>query len=270
MPKPQGFCIFCGSSNLSKEHFWSEWMHPYFPKEPGVKLSSYHANIHGKTRVPLAPPTHMVRDGGALTKKLRVVCKKCNETWMSQVETKAKPILVPLLKGDATSLDKVQQTALSEWIAMKSFVAEHSQKDGAIYPAEVRKQFKANKTIPQPFQISVAQCNDPFWACAYRRDAAQVRRTRGLPVTGKSKNIQAISFGVGKLFIQVFSTTYPDAGVRFNPTSAMPVKVLWPIQDEVLCWPPSRPLTSAEAHGIALSLDQFFRKPNVLYEERAS
>ena len=32
--KPPGKCIFCGASNLSKEHFWSEWASPLLPNYP--------------------------------------------------------------------------------------------------------------------------------------------------------------------------------------------------------------------------------------------
>jgi len=44
------------------------------------------------------------RRGHREKKKLRVVCEKCNNGWMSEIENDSKPILTPFLNGDWQNL----------------------------------------------------------------------------------------------------------------------------------------------------------------------
>ena len=44
--------------------------------------------------------------------KARVVCGDCNNGWMSDLENDhAKPVLTPLITGDATKMEIIQQVA---------------------------------------------------------------------------------------------------------------------------------------------------------------
>src|SRR5271156_2823255 len=58
--------------------------------------------------------------------KPHVVCRPCNNDWMSGLETAAELILRPLMLGKATHLDRRSQTILATWACMKNMVAEFS------------------------------------------------------------------------------------------------------------------------------------------------
>src|SRR6266566_295420 len=45
MPKPQGRCIFCGRTGLTKEHIWADWLKKFIPKNM-KQYTSLSATIH--------------------------------------------------------------------------------------------------------------------------------------------------------------------------------------------------------------------------------
>src|SRR4051812_4197374 len=117
-------CIFCGGGNIrgnsmSKEHLWPEWMHPYLPKLPGAKKEDSYVRKTNKT---IVQKYKKAQQGHAYTKTLKVVCKNCNETWMSQIEENAKPILIPLLQGLSFALNEIDNVKLATWFALKIMV----------------------------------------------------------------------------------------------------------------------------------------------------
>ena len=57
---------------------------------------------------------------------MRHVCKTCNETWLSNnVEVPAKPILIPLIKGERVDIDSAAQKILATWAAKTVMTAEY-------------------------------------------------------------------------------------------------------------------------------------------------
>jgi hypothetical protein len=84
---PPRRCVFCGKGGtrgnpMSEEHLWPTWMHPYLPinKEYG-KHEMYGTVIDRIFRTIRKKP----QMGQVFTMRIQnVVCKNCNETWMSQ------------------------------------------------------------------------------------------------------------------------------------------------------------------------------------------
>ena len=82
-------CAFCPTAaSLSGEHLWSAWMGDLFPgdkrftnkNETGKIVSDWHSS--------------------ELNWKAKVVCRECNNTWMSAIENDhAKPAMSDLIRG---------------------------------------------------------------------------------------------------------------------------------------------------------------------------
>lgn len=112
-------CIFCGAPADSREHLLPNWLGSIFPSdEPavhfrevgGVKKSWQRARFDEKTKV---------------------VCKECNEGWMSQLEQFAKPILAgPISRGGACALDLRAQWIAAQWAAKTSYVFQTLAPEG--------------------------------------------------------------------------------------------------------------------------------------------
>src|SRR5687768_16748018 len=85
-------CIFCGANADSKEHFWSEWLHPLIVQPiPNQRhdreIYTYYTNAERQ----LSGPRN--RQGGIHTVRIRAVCRKCNNGWMNRLESEARPTL---------------------------------------------------------------------------------------------------------------------------------------------------------------------------------
>src|SRR5208283_3172946 len=81
-------CAFCSySGKLSREHTVSEWIAGFFP---GKTTSWFSSNSESQT---------FTRK--SVDWKAREVCASCNNTWMSDIEGEAKPILTPLITGES-------------------------------------------------------------------------------------------------------------------------------------------------------------------------
>src|SRR5260370_38193237 len=96
-------CAFCEHvGKLSSEHIVSQWLSKLFPGPITVKYGSG-GNI----------PEEFQTD--SMDYKAKVVCKKCNETWMSDIESKhAKPVLTPLVTGQSgIPIDKTSAHSLA-------------------------------------------------------------------------------------------------------------------------------------------------------------
>lgn len=112
-------CIFCDSANdLTGEHGYPKWFFELFPEgiitvqnlsDPRQKWS-FKRTRKGKHKHAIVA---------------NVVCKPCNTGWMANLEGLAKPILVPLIKGERVTLDRRQQALLTVWTVKTCMVHEH-------------------------------------------------------------------------------------------------------------------------------------------------
>lgn len=267
MPNPQRFCIFCGGGNLSKEHvFWPEWVSPLMGKKPDDRRQeTFSDNLNPRTLEPVSTSKQLVRPGHNSTKKLRVVCKTCNETWMSRLEDQAKTVLLPLIAGaNVVTLDRERQTIIATWIALKVLVAEHAQPDTTVHSPEARKKFMDSPTVPPGMSVWIARCASESWEAGYKRYAASIKRSPVPMIKGELKNVQALTFGVGYFFAHVLSTTLPGKSFSFESVDKGAIIPLWPISADSISWPPPRTITAGEANNISRTLSEFFSSPGIV------
>lgn len=127
--KQQRKCLFCGNSDLTKEHVFPKWIFtivrkPFEPfKESGHpldvsnesvadRLPRFAENVSGGRRVP--------RDNFTL----RLFCKACNNGWMSHAEGLAKRLIGHLLLVNTTppSFTPQESYELAHWALLKALV----------------------------------------------------------------------------------------------------------------------------------------------------
>src|ERR1039457_52556 len=92
-------CIFCGRSGdtveITREHVWADWLKEYIPKND-VRHTALHGIIERDGSL-----QHTIRTwgGDAQSRRLRIVCRCCNNGWMGKLQEHAKDILIPLISG---------------------------------------------------------------------------------------------------------------------------------------------------------------------------
>ncbi len=156
--RPQRLCIFCGRPRLTREHVWADWLKRYIPKT-AANYSYLSATLH-----PAHSEFQRKKISGDLrSRKLRVVCTSCNTGWMSQLQERAKPYLLPLIHGDTTAFYTDAQQLLSAWIAMFVMVAEHFDRYKVVSTNRERRYLRKELRAPPNWRIWIGDYQHGNW-----------------------------------------------------------------------------------------------------------
>ncbi|MGO9492714.1 MAG: hypothetical protein ACLPZY_10550 [Terracidiphilus sp.] len=144
-------CAFCMQpAKLSGEHVHSDWMNTII-RGPWKREMNSSLGLNVK------------HDSPELNWKIKVVCEKCNNGWMSRLEDKiAKPVLTPLIGGEV-NIPIPQSSADSiAAFAFKTAIIIDLLRDGdgfePFFSRRIRANFKKTHAIPN---------NVNMWMCAY-------------------------------------------------------------------------------------------------------
>lgn len=264
--KAQRTCIFCGNKGgISKEHFWPDWLGQYFTKTASDgNISELHI---AEGLLPKVLQFRRQRQGSVLTKKIRVVCKSCNNGWMSALEKKVKPILVAGIRGHSLELSQAQLAELAHWACVKAIVGEHAEGEMALTPSEDRFLFFRQSKIPDYFRIYIGR-HSALTQLAYLRHSTTVSRTMAGPnpplPSGISRNIQSITFLVGPVFFHVLSSRVNDFDLD-GVIKYSQVERLWPHPTAPINIGSLAVVHSKNLLSLTNSLDQLLALPGVKY-----
>jgi hypothetical protein len=106
-------CLFCPNPVDSAEHIWSHWiLEDLRPTEPiQIKI--------GKAVRKLVDDPEV---------RIKCVCQRCNNGWMSEIESENKPHMLALMNDKPTLLTPTQQKILARWAILKAIVLDGSSK----------------------------------------------------------------------------------------------------------------------------------------------
>ena len=180
---------------------------------------------------------------------------------MSTLETAAKSVLIPLIRGEPSKITEASALVLAQWVALKIMVGEHNQRGDAVVTPQERVRFRATQQMPENLRIWLARCGVGGWKTAYRRQAGTVSLTPEIQIRSQIKNIHSITFGVGDLLVHVLHATVPDLKLDLSLSQPGIVLPLYPITGP-MDWPPDRGVSAAEASYLAETLDRLFRDKN--------
>jgi hypothetical protein len=224
-------CIFCGSPADSKEDLFPRWI---------LKRVV--------TRQPLyrqmgdAPP-EITEDQEV---RLPCVCQKCNNTWMSGMETTVKKFLGPMIDDFSIPLDRQYQQNLTEW-AVKCAMCNDAVEPHPRYFTEAEcRAFKLKRTIPAQTLVFVAR----FTGRSLDSNGVDFTliepKSGDLLVRGHVYNMM-----VGHVVLQVVSwhtePQHKEKAVRVKvadgPWDKLTIQI-WTIQKRSVNWPPPMSLTT--------------------------
>jgi hypothetical protein len=210
-------CIFCGSTEkLTYEDTWPEWTRPSTRTLPGKKArqSLYTYDV-------LTERPNIV--GKMPRLRRRIVCRACNNGWMSRLENATKPLLEPLIFGRSHELSSRDRMVLATW-AVKTAVTLNEVSPGSklVFPAAIYEHFTQVELEPPPrhrVYVSRVVPTNPR-----ERDHVHGRMLSG-PVQAASLvylMVGDVIFRVVGDFVGSPSPPYPE---RFS--------MLWPVQGPI-------------------------------------
>ena len=235
-----GSCYWCSALADSDEDIISQWIERELAPPPALvvgqpRLQKYeHGRVHR---------WHIQR---LATKKIRVraVCRRCNNGWMSRQETTVQPLLAPLIRGHGRRLSHQDQLEIAFWASIKSAVcdARPGSTDGGLASEATRESIYVQHRPPDDMLVRLA---------AYE-GAYDVRLMSpwsvGQGSAGQPLAQWATTIVLGHLVVQVVGRT---GSVHAHVLDQLSGGVhdgrsftIWPPQPSSVEWPPREILTA--------------------------
>lgn len=233
-------CAFCPhTAKLSAEHIWSQWMRKLFPsKRFNFIQRDMEGNIVGIWNKPDIDVT------------AKVVCKPCNEGWMSNLENNhAKTAMSDLILGKKEfTITHTQAQAIARFAFKTAVVVDHMKRDVELFfPRPVRHQFRHSLKIPRSVQMWLSGYLPmgsgnllPFWY------------NDSFP-GGRHLKLYVCTYAVGHFAFQLVAADVLDVP-SFSPHESFEHLSIpfWPTLPGVIKWPPADVLrTRGDFEGFA-------------------
>jgi hypothetical protein len=247
-------CEFCGRARVTEEHFLPRWLDL-------VLESRTPDDIHHqqKQNASLGSEGHIwteiskKRQGPVRTKKVRAVCRQCNQRWRGQIQDKAKPILTPLIINEERILSESDLHIVAQWMVMTVMTFEFDDRPTVAVPAFQRIQLYRSQSIPEGWKVWIGRYSGQEWKERPRHVAGKMSKDG----TATSYNTQATTIVLGSLILYAFSTTESD-DIEPRPDNlpnAVGLIQIWPPRDEALEWSQVAIINDAQANEIASWLE---------------
>jgi hypothetical protein len=254
-------CTFCGGFKISKEHVFPDWLKELFPRDADTTHTATHFDWPKNfiTKVPIEKRKY--RQGHVGAQKVRVVCERCNNGWLSALEEHTKPILLPLISGENCNLPLNSQTALATWAVKTSMTAEYLRPRDKGITQDERTWLMEYQVPPLNWFVWIATYDDETW------QNLRIYQNRGrlddTPVSDASRAkyyIQSTTFGIGHVLFLTISSTFPEIGDKFTGREVDGLIQIWPPRPRSIIWPLARVLADPQANAVAniLSMTRIF------------
>lgn len=179
----------------------------------------------------------------AFSDTVRRTCGKCNNGWMHDLEVRARPILTPLIHGEAASLDPIRVQIVAFWLA-KTFMMLSCAHKGVIVPAAHFHELYASQGAPRQSLIAIG-CAD-VWRQEILDFHYPLRLNGPFDLRSTETNAYAISMRVGKFIAHMLGHRIPNA--RLYPEVSLPdaMTEIWPASRPI-AWPPAVTISDADS-----------------------
>jgi hypothetical protein len=223
-----GECAFChNTAKITGEHIWSDWMNTILPPSSGYTFQKVEHD------------GSVTQEFGAkkLDMRANVVCKDCNEGWMSRLESKfAKPAMVDLILGNRIGqLSKKRAFGLSLFAFKTAIITNRSLPESEFFFNETdRFQFRESFTIPLGVTMFLV-CMEQNFSGAFR--------SHNIFFTNQRPNLtlNVCSFRIGRFGFQVISgKPVTVTNVESLPTPPGLTAEFYPTLQPQLRWPRNR------------------------------
>ena len=234
-------CIFCGTGKPTKEHVFGKWLYRHLPRNM-LNYDKLTATQH-RTRSVFRVKT---RSGDPRSLSVRCACRVCNNGWMSHLQELAKPIVTPMALGKPVVLDAHRQIHVATWAAMVTMTSDFDDPAMSAISQTQRDYLFVQGLPPQSLRVWIGHMPPGLWRPRWIRHPIAIADTDEEAARGhRVLNTLTSTHVIGQLFLHIFSCLFPDIllGWRLPPRADVRLHQIWPLQRELVVWPPKPPLT---------------------------
>lgn len=202
-----------------------------------------------------------------LSARVRAFCEPCNTGWMSQIESAAKPIVGPMVRGITTTLDAAAQETVANFVVVKGLVAvQGSRTPQPIPDSHYRRVWAAEGAPANTVRVWIGERRS--FPTSGRPSRATFFDSHFMPVTNAARPFpmprdfsryiseggvfNGTIFQLGHFFGLAIQHDWPGLQVRPEPGSDAERALIpiWPT-DRTVKWPPSLPVdVLGDAHKV--------------------
>ena len=196
-------------------------------------------------------------------------CSRCSNVWMERLESKARPLLVPMIHGVHCKLNQSNQTSIAAWLLKTAmdFDLRTVPKIGVTYytPEECHAMMSSN-FIPSDTRMFLAEFRGTPPTFVNHAMGVEVDPTTLPPKCEGMMGLETYTatFVLKHLVLQVFSFRRPEM-MMTEPLDFQiadwwtpPGVQIWPIQSSTISWPPPRCLDNETLNPFAARWQEFF------------
>jgi hypothetical protein len=261
-------CIFCERQppaiKISKEHVFADWLRDIFPRDSSTTHTL--GIIDWKRGLNQPVISRKQGQGHSGSKKVKVVCKECNETWLSNsVEEMAKPILMLLMANRTVNLGNEMQKTLATWATKTVMTSEQINADEAVVQQHERTWLKENLEPPRGWHVWIGSYSGLSWCdlgiFQHKGKLAAPSIDNGVLA---EHNLELTMIGLGQVLFLVINSTWQhiwDILDSLGSPGGAGLKRIWPIADIEVPWPRAHYLTDIEANYFTTYLARILEQP---------
>ncbi len=239
-------CIFCGGIELTREHVLGDWFR---------RLADIEGTVPARhTFHPDGEPALAIDYPSPLTWAARVVCGRCNNGWMSEVENAAATVLVPLLRGAPGLLTPDDQAALATWTLKTGCVIDAAAIGGGgpRFPQAHRRWLLEHHSPPA---LSAAWITTwPGTTTAWTHHWGLEALEQGESSSG-SVNAYGATIALGPIVLRGYAATEEPLAPAYIRERRDGVFRIWPPVD-AMSWRPQFWLSADELEEFAYGIPQ--------------
>lgn len=217
-------CAFCPNNANDGEHYWSAWIGDLF------KTSGYNFR-----RLNTATGSRLAWRRPSLGEKTKVVCKTCNNTWMSNLENESKAAFAGMIR-DGTEISVLSRGAslLAAFAFKCAVVADHAEPhEGPFFSRFARRRFRESRQIPPGVRMWLAAFHDPVG----RRGLYTNYSTSPTLEQFSDLKFYVFTFLAGHLAFQLHATKWTKLHKQGTPIPVVEPKADWDARVAAQFWP---------------------------------
>ena len=161
--KQQGRCIFCSGLGLSKQHVIPNWISSLgFPSADNHNQYVYGGKFYlgdgiNSERPSVVNHWSKKHNGVLEQRKVRSVCIRCNNGWISVVEQTAKPLIEKMIRGEQVRLEKNDCYKLALAFVLMSILFEYTapKPRSIIVRPSMLADIMERKEVPKGWEVGV-------------------------------------------------------------------------------------------------------------------
>jgi hypothetical protein len=240
-------CAFCGvRAKLHKEHVWPVWTRKLFRLTDTAILHTRTFLRSGKE------PEQLVWPARAFDQRVSAPCRRCNNGWMSDLETEAEPILAPLIKGEPRRLGIAAQATAATWAVKTVMMAAYTHPKTRVIPPPDYGWLRRNGSPPPRYQVWIGArpkgAGD--WPTLYRHLGLELVPAEQAPfLVGHEPNAHRTTLAIGHLVLHVAGFRIPRLALNLEALRRS-LTPIWPYPGRPVTWPPEFAVSDAILNGL--------------------